>query len=151
MLLEGKAAIWLDSNPRVRALVGLGTDATADTIRELNDALKEEYPAAIMDTAEISAQMQMDTLTKSGRGPCGVLSSYHEHLMTHTREGPSSYCRLRNGLLHTVRFRGSHLESPKPITSFGSTKSRTEKSFLEHEARIILIFRRQSELIKCDS
>jgi hypothetical protein len=37
-LLEGKAAIYLDSNPRVRALVDLGTDATADAIHELNDA-----------------------------------------------------------------------------------------------------------------
>jgi hypothetical protein len=36
----------------------------ADTIRELDDALKEEYPAAVMDTAEISAQMQMETLAQ---------------------------------------------------------------------------------------
>jgi hypothetical protein len=54
MFLKGKAATWLDSNPRVRALVDLGMNATADIIRELNDTLKEEYPAAITDTAEIS-------------------------------------------------------------------------------------------------
>jgi len=29
---------WLDSSLRVCALVDLGTDATADTIRELDDA-----------------------------------------------------------------------------------------------------------------
>lgn len=74
MLFEGKAATWLDSNPRVRALVDLGIEATADTICELNDALKEEYPTAIIDTAEISAQMQMDTLTQ---GQDETLAAYY--------------------------------------------------------------------------
>lgn len=91
MLLEGKAATWLDSNPRVRALVDLGMEATVDTIRELNGALKEEYPAAIMDTAEISAQMPMDTLTQ---GQDEALAAYY-HCTTNILRRTHGKDRLR--------------------------------------------------------
>lgn len=71
-------------------LVDLGIEATVDTICELNDALKVEYPTAIMDTAEISAQMQMDTLTQ---GQDEALAAYYYQTTitlrrTHGRDRP---------------------------------------------------------------
>jgi hypothetical protein len=62
MLFVGDAATWLDSTLQMRYIVDNKATATAADVKEFEDALKEQFPAALTTVPEISAQAQMDTL-----------------------------------------------------------------------------------------
>jgi len=55
MLFVGDAATWLDSTPQMRHIVDNRATATATDVKESEDALKEQFPAALTTVPEISA------------------------------------------------------------------------------------------------
>ena len=74
MLFVGDAATWLDSTPQMRYIVDNKAMATVTDVKEFEDALKEQFPAALTTVPEISAQAQMDTLAQEASKP---LAAYY--------------------------------------------------------------------------
>ena len=64
MLFVGDAATWLDSTPQMCHIVDNMATTTVADVKEFEDALKEQFPAALTTVPEISAQAQMDTLAQ---------------------------------------------------------------------------------------
>jgi len=90
MLFVGDAAAWLDSTPQIRYIVDNKATATATDLKEFEDALKEQFPAALTTVPEISAQAQMDPLAQEASEP---LAAFYQRVVnilrrTHGRDHP---------------------------------------------------------------
>jgi hypothetical protein len=66
MLFVGDAATWLDSTPQMRYIVDNKAAATVIDVREFEDALKEQFPAA---------QSKLFKTCKDGRCRCQIRST----------------------------------------------------------------------------
>jgi hypothetical protein len=75
MLFVGDAATWLNSTPQMRYIADNKATATVADVKEFEDALKEQFPAALTTVPEISAQAQMDTLGQEASKP---LAAYYQ-------------------------------------------------------------------------
>lgn len=90
MLFVGDAATLLDSTPQMRYIVDNKATATVTDVKEFEDALKEQFPAALTTVPEISAQAQMDTLAQEASE---LLAAYYQRAVnilrrTHGRDRP---------------------------------------------------------------
>jgi hypothetical protein len=139
MLFVGDAATRRDSTPQMRHIVDNRATATAADVKEFEDALKEQFLAALTTIPKVSAQVSDGHIGTRGDGtPRSLLSTGCQHPTENSRQRSSTYLGFDSGN-SPYWPRGIHLELCRECIHERSLQSPLTEEDSESWRRILRI------------